>query len=88
MTIKNSNNLPIVEIKLGLTENIFDFVDLIKNAKEIHAVGSFFQCLVDSMFDKTSADLNFHNIMMKHDTQLNCGWNDNRWNIIEYERKY
>ena len=87
LQINNPNNLPFIEIKPGLTNNVFDFVDLIKNAKEIHAVGSFFQCLVDSMFDKTAAALYFHNIMMKHDTQINCGWNENRWNIIEYDRK-
>jgi hypothetical protein len=51
-------------------------------------VGSFFQCIVDSMVKQTAANLVFHNIMIKHDTQTNCGWNDNRWIVIEYDRKY
>lgn len=80
-------NLPVVEIKPGITNNVFDFVDLITNAKEIHAVGSFFQCLVDSMTNRTEARLVFHNIMMKHETQINCFWNNNRWDVIDYDRK-
>lgn len=80
--------LPIVEIKPGITNNIFDFVDLIKEAKEIHTVGSFFHNLVDSMTDKTSARLVFHNIMMKHETQINCFWNNHRWSQLNYDRKF
>jgi len=81
-------NLPTIEIRPGISNNIFDFVDLIKNAKEIHTVGSFFHNLVDCMTDKTSARLVFHNIMMKHETQINCFWNNNRWLQIDYNNKY
>jgi hypothetical protein len=81
-------NLPLIEIKPGITNNIFDFVDLIKNAKEIHTVGSFFHNLVDCMTDKTNARLVFHNIMIKHETQINCFWNNNRWIQIDYDYKY
>lgn len=86
--ISNNSSLPIIEIKPGITNNVFDFVDLIKNAKEIHAVGSFFQCLVDSMIPQTSAELYYHNIMMKHESQINCAWNDKRWKLVDYDRKY
>jgi hypothetical protein len=91
LKIKQSSKFPglkVVEIKPGITNNVFEFVDLIKQAKEIHVVGSFFQCIVDSMVKQTAANLVFHNIMIKHDTQTNCGWNDNRWTVIEYDRKY
>ena len=82
------SNLPVVEIKPGITDNVFDFVDLIRNATEVHVVGSFFQCLVDSMWNDVKGKLFFHNIMMKHDTQINCIWNNNSWNVVEYDRKY
>ena len=91
LNIKQTSKFPglkLVEIKPGITNNVFDFVDLIKQAKEIHVVGSFFQCIVDSMTEQTDANLVFHNIMIKHDTQINCGWNNNRWTVIEYDRKY
>jgi len=91
LSIKQSSKflgLKIVEIKPGITNNVFDFVDLVKQAKEIHVVGSFFQCLVDGMYNQTNANLVFHNIMIKHDTQTNCGWNNNRWTVIEYDKKY
>jgi len=84
----NYKHLPIIEIKPGITNNIFEFVDLIKNAKEIHTVGSFFHNLVDCMTDLTSARLIFHNIMMKHETQINCFWNNNRWIQLDYDRKF
>jgi len=83
-----NKRLPVVEIKPGITNNVFDFVELIKNATEIHVVGSFFQCLVDSMWNDTKAKLYFHNIMMKHDTQINCFWNNNSWSIVDYDRKH
>jgi len=82
------HDLPFIEILPGITNNVFDFVDLIKHASEIHTVGSFFHHIVDSMIPQTNAELFFHNIMMKHDTQINCFWNNNRWSIVEYDRKY
>ena len=86
--VSKHKNLRVVKIQTGITNNVFDFVDLIKKAKEIHVVGSFFQCIVDSMVDQTSADLYFHNIMIKHDAQINCAWNNNRWIQLEYRNKY
>lgn len=86
--VSKYKNLRVVKIQMGITNNVFDFVDLIKKAKEIHVVGSFFQCIVDSMTNQTAADLYFHNIMIKHDTQINCFWNNNRWIQLEYRNKY
>lgn len=80
--------LKIVEIKPGITNNVFNFVDLIKHAKEIHVVSSSFYTIVDSMFNDTEATLYMHSIVSKHDSQINCGWNNNRWNVIDYDRKY
>ena len=86
--VSKNKGLPIVKIVPGISNNIFDFVDLIKNAKEIHVIPSSFFCIVDSLFDKTSAELFLHNVLIKFDSQTNCQWNNNRWNIIEYRHKY
>ena len=86
--VSKYKNLKVVKIQMGVTNNVFDFVDLIKKAKEIHVVGSFFQCIVDSMVKQTSADLYFHNIMIKHDAQVNCEWNNRRWAQLDYRNKY
>jgi len=86
--VTQNKGLPIINIVPGITDNVFEFYDLIVNASEIHAVGSFFQCLVDSLWKKISCPMFFHNIMIKHDTQINCRWNDNRWMILDYDRKY
>lgn len=85
--ITKFKHLPIIEIEPGYTNNVFDFVDLIKNAKEIHVVGSFFFTLVDSMFDKTLADLYYHSILKKHESRINSFWNNFRWTLVDYERK-
>lgn len=84
----NINNLDIIEIKEGATNNIFDYMDLIYNAKEIHVVPSSVGCLVDSVVDRTSARLFFHNIKACVETQVNCRWNNNRWGVIGYEVMY
>jgi len=84
----NKQDIPVIHISPKLSKNIFDYVDLIENAAEIHAVGSFFQCLVDSMVHRTKANLFFHDIMTKHDTQINCKWNNNRWCVVTYNRKF
>jgi hypothetical protein len=81
-------DLKRVYIKPGVTNNVLDFVTLIERAKEIHAVGSFFQCLVDSMVKRTKADLIFHDVMMKHETQVSNKWNDYRWKVVNYGVKY
>ena len=81
------SNLPIIKIVPGITNNVLDFLELIYNAEEIHVVGSFFFCLVDCITDRTSASLFYHNIMIKHDSQINCNWNNNRWTIIDYDKK-
>lgn len=42
-------NLPVIKPVEGLTDNIFDYMYLLENAKEIHCVDSAFKNLVDSM---------------------------------------
>lgn len=86
---KNSKlpDIKIVEIKEGITNNMMQFVTLIKNASEIHCVPSSFHCLVDSMFDKTQAKLFFHDIRADAIMKVNSFWNHHKWIIVNYEEK-
>lgn len=52
------SNLPIIEIKKGVTENIFDFCYLIEHANEVHCIESSFLFLIDSI--RTNGKLYSH----------------------------
>jgi len=83
-------NLPpmkIIEITPNITKNMLQYAKLIENAKEIHCVPSSFYCLTDSITERTSANLFFHDIRAATLMQINSKWNNNRWNIVKYDRK-
>ena len=84
----NANNLDVIEIQEGVTNNIFDYLDLIYNAKEIHVVPSSIGCLVDSIVDRAPGRLFFHNVKASVETQVNCEWNKYRWSVVGYDVMY
>jgi hypothetical protein len=87
---RQSYNLPaykIIEIKADITGNMLQYKKLIENAREIHCVPSSFFCLVDSMFDQTAAHLFYHNIRAVTIMHVNSRWNNDRWNIVNYNDK-
>jgi hypothetical protein len=83
----SDNNLLTIKIEKGHTDNVFDFYDLIINAKEIHVIGSFMHPYVDSLFSVTSADLYYHSIVCEHVSTINSTLNKYCWNIIDYRYK-
>jgi len=87
---RKSYNFPerkIIEIREGITQNMLHYKKLIENAKEIHCVPSSFFCLVDSMFNQTSAKLFYHDLRATTMLQVNSKWNNNSWNIVKYVEK-
>jgi len=85
---RKANNLPdmkIIEVKLGTTNNLLHYVDLIKNAKEIHTVNTSFFWLVDNMFNLTDAQLFYHDRRARETAQINSRWNNNRWQTVFYD---
>ena len=79
-----SKGFPIVKPIVGLTNNIFDYIYLIKNAKEIHCVCSSFKNLIDSLSDIT-CPLFFHK--NRGSFKDNKRWISSchlEWNHIEY----
>jgi hypothetical protein len=84
---RKAANLPdyrIIDVKPDITEDLMQYVTLIKNAKEIHCVDSSFYQLVDGMFDKTQAKLYFHCIRAFSALRVNSKWNNHRWKYIDY----
>lgn len=80
--VNKFSSLKIIEIVDGVTDNMMQYVDLIKGAEEIHCIPSSFHCLVDGI--DTRARLYFHDIREKTSMAVNSIWNHHRWNIIHY----
>ena len=75
--INIQSDLPIIEIKPGFTNNLLDYVKIIKNATEIHCIDSSVINLVDGMSLETDK-LFFHEIKT-------CPWKiSDKWNRIKY----
>lgn len=84
----NPNNYKVVEITPGITNNVLQFVDLFRNAKQIHVVPTSIHQLVDGMTDEIKGELFFHNIRKNFFSPVNCKWNEHRWKIVNYKNKY
>lgn len=74
----------IIEVELGQTTNMLDYMKLIERADEIHCVHSSFYQLVDSVCNKTQAQLFYHDYRRDIINQINCAWNNHKWIRVEY----
>lgn len=81
-------NFQVIPITTQLSNNMLDYVDLIRNASEIHCVPSSMHCLVDSITPQTEAKLFFHDIRQDNLMRINNYWNNYRWNVINYSVKF
>lgn len=79
------DDIKIIEIKEGITEDMMQFTKLIQYAEEIHCVPSSFHCLVDSI--QTNAMLYFHDIREKTSMAVNSPWNNFKWRVVNYEQR-
>lgn len=75
----------IIEITEGITNDMMQYLSLIKHAEEIHCVPSSFHCLVDSV--KTNAKLFFHDVREKTSMCVNTPWNNNKWIMLTYPNR-
>ena len=78
-------NYRIIELTEDVAKNPLDYVDLIRNAEEIHCTPSCIFCLVDSM--QTKAKLYYHDLRFDTMMRVNNNYNRNKWNIIRYDKK-
>lgn len=81
-------NYQIIDINEQLSSNMMDYVDLIRNASEIHCVPSSFFCLVDSIACETKARLFYHNMREGTHMRVNNAHNQQRWCFINYQQKF
>jgi hypothetical protein len=77
----------IITIKPGVTVNLLSYMKLIEHAEEIHCIPSSMQCLVDSVWSRTQAQLFFHDVRATTIMQVNSRWNQNRWHVVYYDHK-
>ena len=78
-------DIKVIEIKEGITDDMMRFTKLIQCAEEIHCVPSSFHCLVDSI--QTDAKLYFHDIREKTSMAVNTPWNNFKWSEVHYEHR-
>lgn len=89
-TFRKANGFPdlkFIEVTPDITNDMMQYVDLIRNAQEIHCVPSSFFCMVDSLYNQTNAILFYHDVRAETVMQINSQWNNNRWNIVKYATK-
>jgi hypothetical protein len=82
--LKPLNNFDIIEIEPSVTPNILDWLDLIRNASEIHCIPSCIFCLVDGMVNQTKAKLFYHNIRRSTRMRVSNRWNRYLWIPVNY----
>jgi hypothetical protein len=82
----NLPNIKIIEITPEITNNMMQYVTLIKRAEEIHVVPSSFHCLVDSI--ETKAKLFFHDVREKTSMAVNTPWNNFKWIEVNYPQRF
>jgi hypothetical protein len=82
----NVINHPIIEVGV-YSDNIFDWIDLILNATEIHCLPSSFFHLVDSILPQVKAKLFYHHARRHTAMRIQNEFNQGRWEWIHYEQR-
>ena len=83
-----NSDLTIIKIQDSITDNLLQWIDIIRNAKEIHVSPSSVFCLVDSICKELNSDLYFHDLRADCGLLLvNSHLNDDRWVVVEYDEK-
>jgi len=74
------SNLKIVKIENGITNNLFSYINLIYNAKEIHCINSSVFHLIDSLKGITDK-LFYHDIRRTDNSEFKLS---EKWKVITY----
>lgn len=76
---KLETSLKIVRIELGVSSNLFSYIEVIKRAKEIHCINSSVFHLIDSLIDTTD-QLYYHDVRPSDGTKFQIS---DKWKIIK-----
>jgi len=85
--INIDTHLPVIDVDLRVSQNMLNWIDLIKGASQIHCVPSSFYCLVDSIASTLEGKLFYHDIRKGTLLNPNNEFNNNCWNVISYASK-
>jgi hypothetical protein len=80
----NPNNYKVVEIVPGVTNNALQYVELLKNAKQIHVLPTSFFHIAESMIEDITKDLYFHHVRRNFFCTINNRWNNYSWTVVNY----
>lgn len=72
-------DLKIIKIEKGLCDNLFSYIDIINNAKEIHCINSSVFHLIDSLVN-ISDKLFYYNIRKTDNTEFEVS---EKWKVID-----
>ena len=78
--LKIESKMKIIKPRLGITDNMINFLKVIENAKEIHCVDSSFLSMIDLSVKETSASYFLHDVRKTHSPILSP-----KWSLIKYE---
>jgi hypothetical protein len=77
---------PMIEVGV-YSDNIFDWIDVILNATEIHCIPSSFFHLVDSILPQVNTKLFYHHARRHTSMNIENQFNAGRWNFIWYDQR-
>jgi hypothetical protein len=75
----------VIEIVPGVTNNIFEYIEVLKHAKQIHVISSSLFCFIDSIANQLNAKLFFHDVRKSTIMTINNHFNKSPWNLIYYD---
>jgi len=82
LKFKNLGDVVYIEKETDIFKNIFYYLDILKNAKEIHCINSSFFCLVERV--PTTGKLFFHNLKREHNVKnVTSFYKD--WIFVDYD---
>lgn len=79
-----NKNIQIIEPDIKLTQNIFEYIKIIENAKEIHCIDSCFRLLVDSILKENTTTKLYYHLHLLNNNIKDTTFSQSRlnWNII------
>lgn len=80
-------DIPLIRIDPSLSASCLAWYDLIIGASEVHCVPSGPQCFVDSIWDRCSGQLYYHWARVETHIAVNNRYNQNCWQIEQYENR-
>ena len=76
----------IIDLDQSLSDNMMDYIEILRNAEEIHVVPSSVFCLLDGITDQIKGRLFYHLNRGNAILRVNHQWNNYRWTVLMYDK--